>query len=245
MGRTTRRTLLAGLVGIGAALIPLRFSCAAEEVPRLLDHILLGCSDLQHGVSFVEQHLGVRAAFGGVHPGRGTQNALFSLGTRHYLEIIAPDPRQAGATLPQWLELQRRRLLGLREPDLIGWAAHPGGLDQFASRLRNAGIAFGGPQPGSRKRPDGRILNWKTLNLKDNAGVLPFLIEWSPDSPHPSEDAPRGAKLEEFSIAGPDPTKLESACKAMGVDVAVKRSERPQLRARISGPNGKMMELSS
>jgi catechol 2,3-dioxygenase-like lactoylglutathione lyase family enzyme len=243
MQTSSRRGFLAA---IGAALVSPRVSWGANEVPVLLDHILLGCSDLDRGVAFIEQRLGVRAALGGVHPGRGTQNALVSLGSRHYLEIIAPDPQQAGVKLPQALELQQRSLLGLKEPRLVAWAAHPGNLDDFAARLRNAGIAFQGPQPGSRKRPDGRVLQWRTLNLQDDhGGVLPFFIEWGADTVHPSADAPQGAKLVRFSIADPSPAKLESLCKAMGLHVVVEESQKPRIRARLSGRGGKSATLTS
>jgi catechol 2,3-dioxygenase-like lactoylglutathione lyase family enzyme len=219
------------LVLTGTALLaPLSWT---EEPPTLLDHILLGCNDLQDGIAFVEKLTGVRAAFGGVHPGRGTQNALLSLGDRHYLEIIAPDPKQA-APSGQFAQLKN-----LSKPKLIGWAAHPGNLENYANKLRAAGIAFAGPTPGSRARPDGRILHWKTLNLADgHSGVLPFFIEWSTDSIHPSADAPRGCRLDHFAIADPNPVALKKILQQLALDVPVEHADRPQLRARITGPRG-------
>jgi catechol 2,3-dioxygenase-like lactoylglutathione lyase family enzyme len=205
----------------------------------MLDHILLGCSDLDRGIEFVEKHTGVRAAFGGVHPGRGTQNALLSLGERHYLEIIARDPLQSGAA-------DHYGLAKLIEPRLVGWAAHPGDLNSFATRLRDADIAFDGPNPGSRKRPDGRLLQWKTLNLKDDhAGLLPFFIEWSADTVHPSADAPAGCKMSGFGLVSPNDSDLQRRCKPLDLDIRVTHGVRPELFAWISTPGGDVVKLTS
>src|SRR5712671_4099309 len=156
MFRMSRRSILAA-----AGLLALRARGeSAPAVPSSLDHILLGCGDLDKGIDFVERRLGVRAAFGGVHPGRGTRNALLSLGERHYLEIMAPDP-DAKAVQPSAVQ-RMNRLQELHTPRLITWAAHSDDLDMLANKLRAAGIAFAAPTPGSRTRPDGRTLNWKT-----------------------------------------------------------------------------------
>jgi hypothetical protein len=209
---------------------------AESEGPSLLDHILLGSPDLQGGIAFVEQHTGVRATFGGVHPGRGTQNALLSLGERRYLEIIAPDPAQPGVKNPLPSNLH-----SLAEPRLVGWAAHPGSVSAFAEKLRAAGIKFEGPTPGSRKRPDGELLKWQTVSLADtDSGLLPFFIEWSHDSVHPSVDAPKGCALLSFTAETPDPEKLASQLKKLGVDFQVKKGDQPRLHVVISGSKGNL-----
>ncbi|HEY4979247.1 MAG TPA: VOC family protein, partial [Candidatus Acidoferrum sp.] len=64
-------------------------------------------------------------------------------------------------------------------------------LDRYAANLRAKGIPCIGPTPGSRTRPDGQTYRWKTVKLEDDeAGILPFHIEWAEDSPHPASDAP-------------------------------------------------------
>ena len=212
-----------------------------DQVPPILDHILLGCNDLQRGIDFVAQHTGVRAVFGGVHPGRGTQNALLSLGTStanqkgRYLEIIAPDPQQSiTAELAGMLK-------NLTDPRLVGWAAHPGDLQVLAVDLAKAGIVATGPTPGSRKRPDGRMLRWKTLNLKnDGDGLLPFFIEWSADSAHPSEDAPSGCQLLRFELLTPDPAALAKTTSLLRLAAPIAKGPSPQLHAVITGPKGKL-----
>jgi len=204
--------------------------------PSLLDHILLGAPELQAGIDFVQKHTGVRAIFGGVHPGRGTQNALLSLGERRYLEIIAPDPAQPGVKNPIASNLH-----SLTEHQLIGWAAHPGSVTAFAEKLRAAGIKCDGPTQGSRKRPDGQFLKWQIVSLADTAsGLLPFFIEWSQDSVHPSLDAPKGCRLLSFAAETPDPEKLAATLKTLNLDLPIQKAERPRLHAIISGPKGNL-----
>jgi catechol 2,3-dioxygenase-like lactoylglutathione lyase family enzyme len=235
------------LVATGAALAAFSLRALGDDtVPAILDHILLGCGDLDMGVDFVEGLLGVRAEFGGVHPGRGTQNALLSLGDRHYLEIIAPDLKQNTASASPMVRADLlSHLYSLKTPSLVGWAAHPGNLKAFAKKLRDAGISFEGPTPGSRKRPDGRLLQWQTLNLQDDdSGLLPFFIEWAPDSPHPATDAPGACSLAHFALASRDPAALKKKAALLDLEVAIQKNEKKQIRATFRGPKG-LLNLTS
>lgn len=235
----SRRTFLA--LASSAPLLARELFAADKppKVPPMLDHILLGCSDLDQGIDFVQQHTGVRPAVGGVHPGRGTRNALLSLGEMHYLEVIAPDPAQAGMKISR--ESTVNTLKGLTEPRIIDWAVHTNDITGVAERLRKAGVAFSGPTAGSRRRPDDRVLNWQTLNLDDDQdGLLPFFIQWSTDSVHPSVDAPSGCRLESFAVANFHHSELAATFRKLEVQVDVEKTEKPQIFALIIGPRGRL-----
>jgi len=206
------------------------------SIPTDLDHILLGANDLDRGIDWMQERSGVRALFGGVHPGRGTRNALLSLGPRRYLEIIAPDPKQPSATSGNDMA---NRLRAIQEPRLIGWAAHTNDLAGLVQKAAAAGIDMENPRDGSRVRLDGKTLRWRSFALKkDFDGVLPFFIEWDHSSIHPSEDAPSGCTLQHFFIECPVVENARSVAGKLGLEVELNPGKAPVLSARIIGKRG-------
>ena len=230
------------LIVTGAALLSPSLSWAADEFPPLLDHIILGCNDLDAGIRFVQERIGVRAAPGGVHPDRGTANALLSLGDRHYLEIMAPDPN--AKDVQAWAARQLEGLKSLANPRLVGWAVHRDDIESLAKKFQQSGRRILGPWPGSRKQPDGRVVSWKSLSLADDRhGLLPFFIEWGKDSVHPSATAPTGSHIERFALADSDTEELSKELRGIEVEAAVEKSQTPQLHLRIVGAKG-TLEIS-
>jgi len=155
-----------------------------DQVPALLDHIILGCKDLDRGIDLVEENTGVRPAIGGVHPGRGTCNALLSLGERRYLEIIAPDPaQQKDRPLPS----NPRKCAST--PHRLGRPSS--GHRCHRKQLGENKIAFQGPDTARESARWRRTHLEKRSTSRRPPGSAPFLIEWSADSVHPSKDAPK------------------------------------------------------
>ena len=227
-------------LGLAAmALTTQRIAFGADNMPSVpadLDHLLLGSNDLDRGIDWMQERSGVRAIFGGVHPGRGTRNALLSLGPRRYLEIIAPDPQQASATSGNDMA---NRLRATQEPRLIAWAVHTSDLAGLVQKAAAAGIGIENPRDGSRVRPDGKTLQWRSFGLKkDFDGVLPFFIEWNLNSIHPSQDAPSGCTLQHFLIESSAMKDVQMVAGKLGLEVELKLAKAPVLRARIIGKNG-------
>jgi len=210
-----------------------------------VDHLLLAVPDLEAGIAWLEERCGVRAEPGGSHPGRGTRNALLALGDRRYLEILAPDPAQAGAT-SSLLDLTR-----VAVPTLARWAATGSDLSRFAERLRadaGPGVTIGEPQDGGRTTPTGAELRWRTVSARGASitalgGLAPFFIEWSPETVHPARTAPRLGTLEGLRFEHPEPETAVGTLAALGLAVAITAGPRPALRAAIRTARG-LLELS-
>ncbi len=225
----TRRSFLSASAGTLAVSVFARGDLKPLPYPLNLDHLIVGCRDLNEGIAYVERLSGCRAELGGSHPGRGTRNALLNLGHHAYLEILAPDPAQPQL---QW----HKEIASLTEPQLIGFALRQNEIGAFAKLLRERGVECVGPTAGSRSRPGGQTYHWQTVVLADDLhGNLPFFIDWATDSAHPSADAPGGCELKQFGPTGPLP--YIPPPKA-GMEMQIIDAKNSQMKAVITGRHG-------
>ena len=203
-----------------------------------VDHLLLGAPDLDKGIAWMEERTGVRAQMGGSHPGVGTRNALLSLGERHYLEIIAPDPAQSSFNF----QVDLRKLTA---PRLVTWAASTLDLDDVVSRARASGFGVFGPRDGLRVRPDGVTLKWRSAGIQaglaeDDIDPVPFFIQWASGSVHPSADAPAGCRLVSLDASHPSPSKLQDTLARLGISTTVRADQRTVLTATLETTRGRV-----
>ncbi len=175
------------------------------------DHVVVGIRSLEEGVAEFARLTGVAAAAGGAHPGRGTENALVSLGPGAYLEIIAPQPRAE-------LSESDAKLRDLDRMKIVAWAVAVNATDVAMEALRARGFETTAPRRGSRVTPSGGRLEWAVFTLSDEtiAGA-PFFIEWGASTTHPSKTAPPGCVCERFEVQTPASDRLSAVLKTLGV----------------------------
>lgn len=197
-----------------------------------IDHVILGINDLDRGMREFESRTGVTPKRGGEHPGRGTQNALVALGGGRYLEILAPAatgrpdaPREQAVTHP--------------DLTLVGWALHTPGISATVQQVRRVGIEIQGPTPGSRRAPDGTLLEWQSAAV-DDLGVTPFFIEWSKDTVHPGTTSPSGCSFVSMELVHPAPERLELLFKTVGFSATVSKAPRPGMKVTLDCPRGRV-----
>src|SRR5215210_6351078 len=210
-------------LGLLLSLCLLAGATATAQTPQgaamndlAIDHVIVGIADLEQGIRRLAELTGVTPERGGEHPGRGTHNALLSLGPRTYLEIIAPVAGPAP---------QMEFLSGMKELTPIGWAIGTKDLDAAKSRLEAAGFRVTPPRAGSRKRPDGQLLEWRAAGIEGLPGDLaPFLIEWGPNTRQPATTSPKGCTLESMEIHAPKSESLSRLVAELRLGAIVRES---------------------
>jgi len=223
----------------GGILLLAASSCRSNDAKvrtelSRVDHLVYGTPDLDASVDQMEQLLGVRATYGGQHPGRGTHNALLSLGPAAYLEILAPDPAQPDPPGPRWAGLD-----DVTTPRLVTWAAKASDLQALVRRAKQGNIPLGTVQDGSRDRPDGVKLSWR-LTVPEGLvadGLVPFFIDWG-TSPHPAASAAQGLELVGLRAEHPDADTIRRMFGQLGLEIPVTEARSPALVATIRTPHG-------
>jgi hypothetical protein len=207
-----------------------------------VDHLIYVVPDLEAALPAVEATLGVRPVLGGRHSEWGTWNALLSLGSDVYLEVVAPDPvHDASATL---FGVDR-----VRAPRLATWCARAESLESRAAAASAVGLDVGPLLEGGRDRPDGTRVSWRISDPTGNreGGVVPFLIAWG-TTPHPAGGVPggitHGLTLEGLSLEHPDPERIRRWLKALEIEVPVRKAQAPALVATLNTPLGEVVHRS-
>lgn len=221
--------------GLMAAAGCARATDAGSLLARV-DHLVYATPDLNAGIENLDRLLGIRATPGGQHPGRGTRNALISLGSSSYIEIIGVDPDQPKPDLPRTFGID-----DLAQPRLVTWAANAPDLTRLASAAAAQGVVLGEVVAGSRRRPDGVLLTWHFTNplVVVGNGIVPFFIDWG-TSPHPARTAAQGATLAGLRAEHPDPDRVQHALRQLGLDLPVTKGQTPALIATIVSPRGRV-----
>jgi hypothetical protein len=140
-----------------------------------IDHVILLVDDLDEAADLMLEQHGLASVAGGRHPGVGTCNRIVPLGDA-YLELMAVADAEEAAASPvgRWALAAERW-----PPRIAAICMRADDLDAVARRL---GLE---PAPGSRARPDGSALTWRTVGLEHLVapGGLPlFFIEWDTDA---------------------------------------------------------------
>jgi hypothetical protein len=205
-----------------------------QPIIAIVDHLVYATPDVDRTIEELANRLGVNAEVGGRHPQWGTRNALISLGSSCYLEVMGPDPTLSRSGLQRPFGIDR-----LQTPRLASWACKSNDIEKVVEIGKRAGVALGTAQPGQRTKPDGTVLTWNLTDLQTDreGGIVPFFIDWG-YSPHPAQKAPGGCILKELWAEHPNPDRIRAMLEALEIDIPIQHSKVARLKATVETKHG-------
>ena len=137
-----------------------------------IDHVMICVPDLQEGIDAYTR-IGFNVAPGGVHPGKGTHNAI-AFHAEDYLELLSVHNRDeylagnpAGGLLAFLAQGGGLRYVAVQSDDLVADVA----------QMRQRGVDVSDPSDGRRQTPTGQELRWKAATLGPRNPLPLFFIE--------------------------------------------------------------------
>lgn len=204
----------------------------------IFDHLVLAGPNLADLVELAESSTGVRSVPGGPHADMGTTNELLGLGPTSYLELIGPDPDQPEPAKPRPFGVD-----GLSEPRIMTWAIAVPDLAAAVQSVAAVGVDPGTEIPMARTRPDGVRLEWRLAvpPQESLAGIMPFLIEWGPDTPHPAASLDAILSISRFALRHPQPDPIAAAIMAVTGESVDVETGPALLSLTLQGPTGELV----
>jgi hypothetical protein len=158
-----------------------------------IDHVVLAVRDLEASAERLWDEHGLRFVAGGRHPRWGTANMIAPLGS-DYVELLAVVDEAVGSGTVLGRTLLELSSAGDR------WFSVCLADDDVAATAARLGLTV---QPGSRTRPDGEEVRWRSAGIEERGEDLwlPFFISWDvPPELHPGA-APAEHRVDAQGIA--------------------------------------------
>jgi hypothetical protein len=187
-------------------------------MPTGIDHLVIAVPDLAAAADALEARVGLACTGGGRHPGAGTANRIAFLADGAYIELIAVEDRAAAETWP--VGRATLEALDASAAGLAAYALLDDRLETTVPELQANGSTIGPALHGSRRRPDGDLVEWWTAAPEEiGPHGVPFLIrhaytgrEWGAEAmaERRSQQHPLGgpAVLLRLDLATSDPPAL-------------------------------------
>ena len=172
-----------------------------------LDHIALGTADLQQGVSYLKNILGVEVPQGGKHPLMGTHNHVMRTGIHEFFELIAIDQEAPTPSRTRWFSLDDPNTKAhiAERPRALCWVVRTNDIDAL---VKKSSLDLG--EAITVTRGD---LKWRLTVPQDGSlgegGLIPAFIQW-PEGMHPAESQQDlGVKIKKIILTHPKPAILQ------------------------------------
>lgn len=197
--------------------------------PKLVfDHIAIVARNLDEGIDYVRDQLGIEMPLGGQHPFMGTHNRLLSLSETEFLEVIAIDPDAQRPDRPRWFDLDHFD----GTPKIGTWILGSPDIAKSFDKVHDRVIDM--------TRGD---LKWQITVADDGVlssnGAFPQLIQW-PHGPHPaSKMTALDCRLHSFEISHPDASQIKEFIDDALIDIRISIVQGDaSFKAVFETPNG-------